>query len=118
MSIFKRQEFITSLFEERTCNDEERQLLSLPFKLGGMGITDITSISDIEYQTSKKTTKVLVDKIKNKKDGGSANLENSSSQQEKFKSSSEFYDNLLRNLRSKMTLAQLKANDIATSDGA
>ena len=59
-----------------------------------------------------------MDKIKNKKDGNSANLENSSSQQEKFNSSTEFYDNLLRNLRSKMKTAQLKANDIATSDGA
>ena len=60
-----RQEFMTSLFEGRTCNDEERQLLYLPVKLSGMGITNITSISDIEYQTSKKTTKILVDKIKN-----------------------------------------------------
>ena len=37
---------------------------------------------------------------------------------QKFKSSTEFYDNLLRNLRSKMTPAQLKTNDIATSDSA
>ena len=82
-----------------------------------MGITNITSISDIEYQTSKKTTKILVDKIKNQKDS-SANLEYSSSQQEKFKSSTEFYGNLLRNFRRKMTPAQLKANDKATSQGA
>ena len=83
-----------------------------------MGITNITSTSDIEYQTLKKTTKSLVDKIKNQKDGSSANLENSRNQQEKFKSSTEFYDNLLKNLRSKRTPAQLKPNDIATSDGA
>ena len=38
----------------RPCNDEERQLLPLTVKLGGMGITNIKSISDIEYQTSKK----------------------------------------------------------------
>ena len=113
-----RLEFMTSLFEGRTCNDKERQLLSLPVKLGGTGITIITSTSDIEYQTSKKTTKILVDKIKNQKDGTSANLERGSSQQEKFKSSTEFSGNLLRNLRSKMTPAQLKPNDIATSDGA
>ena len=75
-----RQELTTSPFEGRTCNDEEHQLLSLPVKLGGMGITNITSISDIEYQTSKKTTKNLVDKIKNQKDRSSANLENSSNQ--------------------------------------
>ena len=35
-----------------------------------------------------------MDKIKNRKDGSSANLQNSSKQQEKFKSSTEFYDNL------------------------
>ena len=56
--------------------------------------------------------------MKNQKDGSSANLENSSNQQEKFKSSTEFYINLLRNLQSKMTTAQLKANDTITSDGA
>ena len=62
-----RQEFITSLFEGRTCNDEECQLLSLQIKLCGMGITNITSISEIEYEIYKKATKNLVDKIKNKK---------------------------------------------------
>ena len=82
-----------------------------------MGITNITSISDIEYQTSKKIAKSFLDKIKNRIDGSSADLENSSNQQGKFKTSTEFYDNFLRNLRSKMTSAQLKANDIATSDG-
>ena len=102
-----RQEFITSLFEGRTCNDEECQLLSLQIKLCGMGITNITSISEIEYEIYKKATKNLVDKIKNKKkNGSSANLENSSNQQQKFKSSTEFYDNLLKTVKSKMTPAR------------
>ena len=39
-----------------------------------MGIINITSISDIEYQMSKRTTKNLVDKIKNQ-NGSNANLE-------------------------------------------
>ena len=46
-----------------------------------MDLTNATSISDIEYQTSKKITKSLVDKIKNQEDGSSANFENSSNQQ-------------------------------------
>ena len=82
-----RQEFITSLFERRTCNDERHQLLYLPFKYDGMGITNIKSISGIEYQTSKKIMKNLVGKIKNQKARTSASLENSSNLQEKFKSS-------------------------------
>ena len=45
-----REEFITSLLKGRTWNDEERQLLSPSVELGGMFITNITSISDIEYQ--------------------------------------------------------------------
>ena len=100
-----RQEFITSLFEGRTCSDEERQLLSLLVKLSGMGITNITSVSDIGYQTSKKTTKNLVNKIKNKKDRSRTKLENRCNQQEKFKFPTEFYGNLLRILQSKMTPA-------------
>ena len=59
-----------------------------------------------------------MDKIKNQKERSSTNLENSSNQQEKFKSSTKFYDNVLRNLESKMTPAQLKTNDIAISDAA
>ena len=69
-----------------------------------MVITNITSVPDIECQTSKKTTKNLVDKIKNK-DRSSANLENNRKRQNKFKSSTEFYDKLLKNLQSKMTPA-------------
>ena len=57
-----------------------------------------------------------MDKIKNQKERSSTNLDNSSNQQEKFKSSTKFYDNVLRNLQSKMTPAQLKTNDIAISD--
>ena len=59
----------------------------------------------------------MVGKIKNQKIGSSANLANSSNQQGKFKSSTKFYDNLLRNLKSKMAPAQLEANDIPTSNG-
>ena len=99
------QEFITFLLEWKTCNDDECHLLFLPVKLDGMAITNITSISDIEYQTSKKTTKKLMDKLKNQKDESSTNLENSSNQQRKFKSLTELYDNILKDLQSKMTPA-------------
>ena len=50
-----QQEFITLLFEGRTCNDEGL-LLYLPGRLGRMDI-NILSIPDIEYQSSKTTLK-------------------------------------------------------------
>lgn len=55
------------LFEGITCNDEDHQVLFSPVKLGGMGKTNLTSISDKEYQKLKKNKKNLMDKTKNKK---------------------------------------------------
>ena len=64
----------------------------------------------------KKDNEKFKGQIKNQNDGSGDNLQNSSNQQENPKSSNELYDNLLKLLRSKMTLAQLKTNDLATSD--
>ena len=55
------------LFEGITCNDEDHQVLFSPVKLGEMGKTNLTSISDKEYQKLKKNKKNLMDKTKNKK---------------------------------------------------
>ena len=49
-----------SLFEGITCNDEDHQVLFSPVKLGGMGKTNLTSISDKEYQKLKKNKKNLL----------------------------------------------------------
>ena len=59
-----------------------------------------------------------LNKIKNKTDGRIANFEKSSQQQETSKCSNLFYDDLLKNLRIKVTTSQLKACKIATSDVA
>ena len=72
--------------------------MSLPVKLGGIGITNITSISDTECQTSKIITKNFMNEIKNKKCESNANLEKSSNQQD-TKSSNEFFGYLFKNLR-------------------
>ena len=42
--------------------------ITVPVSIGRMGMTNITSISFIECQTSKKVAKNLVDKIKNQND--------------------------------------------------
>ena len=41
---------MTSLLEGRISIDKECQLSSLPVKFDGMSITNLASISDIEYQ--------------------------------------------------------------------
>ena len=44
-----RHKFIPTLCDNRACNNDERLLFALPVRYGGLGITDITAISDIEY---------------------------------------------------------------------
>ena len=44
-------------------NDTERQIFSLPAKLGGLGIIIPSKISDIEYQNSVNLTKSTSQKI-------------------------------------------------------
>ena len=51
-----QKQFIPSICEGRTCNDDERQILQLSVKLG---VTNLTLISDIDYDSLKKVTKNL-----------------------------------------------------------
>ena len=49
--------FISTLLNGYNFNDTERQLFSLPAKLGGLGIIIPSKIYDIEYQNSVNLTK-------------------------------------------------------------
>ena len=44
-------------------SENERKLLSLPPKLGGLGIPIFSETSDFEYSNSKMVTKQLFEKI-------------------------------------------------------
>ena len=58
-----RNSFIPALIG-KPVSDIERQYLSLPVKLGGMGIADPAEASDCEYNASKTITASLVHQIK------------------------------------------------------
>ena len=55
--------FIPSLFG-RNITENERELLSLPVKEGGLGIRRIHQNAKQDYQTSKRITAPLISKIK------------------------------------------------------
>ena len=78
------QEFATSLFEGKICKDEKRQLLCLSVKLSGMGITNITSILDIEYQSCKKTKKAWWIKSKIRKTEAALALKTAATNKKRF----------------------------------
>ena len=59
-----RSKLIPALSEGRFVTENERKLLSLPPKLGGMGPIDPTCISDLEYELSKISTAKLTEAIK------------------------------------------------------
>ena len=58
-----RFSFIPAICDERHCNDNERQLLSLPIKLGGLGIINVIDESKFQYETSKDVTNELTNRI-------------------------------------------------------
>ena len=56
-------EFIPSITDGIICNENDRKLLSLPPKLGGLGLPIFAEISQIEYENSIKLTEGLCSKI-------------------------------------------------------
>jgi len=46
-----RNQLIPALCGNRTFNDNERKLFSLPVKMGGLGLVDVTKMADIKYKT-------------------------------------------------------------------
>ena len=58
-----KTDFIPAITDGIICNEAERKLLSLPPKLGGLGIPIFSEISDFEFENSVKLTENLCAKI-------------------------------------------------------
>ena len=113
-----RHKFIPTLCDNRACNDDERLLFSLPVRYGGLGIIDITAISDIEYNISNELTKELQSKILHQNiHFDQQTIESNISKKWKTIKENKMKESL-KLLRSKMTPTKLKSNDIAQCEGA
>ena len=60
-----RNVFIPAISNGHICTDEEREILALPPRLGGLGIPNPTKVADQEYHNSLKITANLKEKIIN-----------------------------------------------------
>ena len=109
-----RHHFIPALCEGRTCNDHERQLLSLPVKLGGLGIINVLETCELDFQQSVKITRSLVRKIVNQNVADTSEPDES----DNVESKTSFYQRKLENLKSHSSPIELKAIEIASSTGA
>ena len=58
-----RCSFIPTITNGHKCNDEERLLLTLPPRLGGLGIPNPVTRADQEYNNSLKVTSALAERI-------------------------------------------------------
>ena len=58
-----RYSFIPAITNGHKCNDEERLILTLPPRLGGLGILNPVTSADQEYHNSLKVTSALEEKI-------------------------------------------------------
>ena len=58
-----RYSFIPAITNGHKCNDEERRILTLPPRLGGLGVPNPVTSADQEYNNSLKVTSALAERI-------------------------------------------------------
>ena len=115
-----RSLLIPALTEGRLVTDDERTLLLLPARLGGMGLTNPTQISDDEFNYSIKATKELATAITIQQIQLPTNLiDNSKLIKTEIRSQRrKMQPVVLEHLRSRMTIEQKRTNEITQESGA
>ena len=105
--------------EGHVCSNDDRRLLALPVRLGGLGIPIFSEISEREFEYSYTMTKNLITEIKSQHEDYSLDV-NSQKELEKSikKRKDDSLQDELKDLRSRMTKEQLRSNDIAQMKGA
>ena len=115
-----RTKFLPALLEGRSVTDDERKLLSLPPRLGGMGIIIPTRISDREFELSKSATKLLSDAIilQQKELPTDFEIKSREAKHHIRKLRRDDQASVLENIRDGMTVEQKRGNEICREKGA
>ena len=92
------QLFIPAITDGHMCSDDERLLISLPVKKGGLAILIFSSTAELEFSNSRVATDQLIKHINDQV------------------ITAQIDSTLLKN--SKMSPEQLRANDLAMMKGA
>ena len=115
-----RNSLIPALTDGRSVTDDERMLLSLPARLGGMGLIVPEQLADQEHTFSKDVTSILTNAIILQQKDLPADFD-SRSKEAKSRVRSlrrNQQKELLTELQSRMSMEQKRANDIACETGA
>ena len=119
LDVIVENEFIPAITEGHHCSQDERLLLSLPVRLGGLGIPIFSDLCEREYRTSQGSTKQLVDNIINQAEERLIDTAKQKETESKLrKEKADYEKNLLEDLRSRMCKEKLRGNDLAQQKGA
>ena len=110
------QYFIPALTEGHRCSTDERKLLSLPVKLGGLAIPILSDIADNEFENSKDITRDLTGRIVSQTKEFPGN--EFAIKYKIAKKRESVKRELLEELRERMNDDQKKANELAQAKGA
>ena len=115
-----RLTLIPSLTEGRGVTDDERKLLSLPPRLGGLGIISPVDTSDFEHESSTTSTARLTDAILNQERMLPEGFSEISKQARALTKSKrrKIQSDKVEELRSRMTTEQKRQNEINCESGA
>ena len=113
------QKFIPAITDGHVCSEDERRLLSLPVKMGGLGIPIFAKISTREYENSKKATTQLANNIKQQTTKYEFDQQHSNTTKREIVNDREKANmSLLNQLRERMDKEQIRANDLAKMKGS
>ena len=113
------QKFIPALTEGHVLSGDERTLLSLPVRLGGLGIPIYSETCQREFENSQKITQTLRHNIVNQESIYIQDQRAEHSIDLEIKNSRrQHQERVLTGLRSRMTKEQLRGNDVAQMKGA
>ena len=113
------KDFIPAITEGHQCSPNERALLSLPVRMGGMGIPIFSEISDTEFNNSMKVTKQLTENINRQIHEYDINKEQEKRIESEIKKErAEKQQKTLEDVRKNLSDEEQRANSIAQMKGA
>ena len=113
--------FIPAITESHHCSRDERKLLSLPARLGGLAIPIFSKIAKKEYEYSKKASQQLTENIKFKSQTAEHSFDNPahhSTKNDIKRTRNLEHEQTLAGLQERMNGDQKRVNEIAQMKGA
>ena len=109
--------FIHAIVDGHICTTDERLLLSLPVKKGGLAIPIFSTMAELEWANSREATKQLVEHVYNQDSADPLDTELQLKASRRRIAKEEFSNSLMQQLRERMSSEKLRANDFTKMKG-